>query len=69
MSDLMIYEAAVSWGPEKPFVIEEIQVDPPQESEVRIRILFTSICHTDLSSWKGEVISKNEIKKRGESYF
>ena len=42
-------------GPGQPFVIEEIQVDPPQKMEVRVKILYTSICHTDLSFWKGEV--------------
>ncbi|XP_039122664.1 alcohol dehydrogenase-like 4 [Dioscorea cayenensis subsp. rotundata] len=46
-------KAAVVWGPGEPFVIEEVQVDPPQKMEVRIKILFTSICHTDLSAWLG----------------
>ncbi|PRQ16735.1 putative alcohol dehydrogenase [Rosa chinensis] len=48
------HEAAVVWGPEEPFVMEQVQVDPPQKLEVRVKILFTSICHTDLSAWKGE---------------
>lgn len=52
----LFYEAAVVWGPEQPFVMEDIQVAPPQKMEVRIKILFTSVCHTDLSAWKGEVI-------------
>ncbi|KAG8374515.1 hypothetical protein BUALT_Bualt10G0003000 [Buddleja alternifolia] len=47
-------KAAVAYGPGQPLVVEEIQVDPPQKMEVRIRILFTSICHTDLSAWQGE---------------
>ncbi|GFZ16366.1 GroES-like zinc-binding alcohol dehydrogenase family protein [Actinidia rufa] len=46
--------AAVAWGPGQPLVMEEVCVDPPQKMEVRIKILFTSICHTDLSAWKGE---------------
>ncbi|KAK2981940.1 hypothetical protein RJ640_019160 [Escallonia rubra] len=46
--------AAVAWGPGQPLVMEEILVDPPQKMEVRIKILFTSICHTDLTAWKGE---------------
>ncbi|KAJ0257611.1 Alcohol dehydrogenase-like 2 [Hirschfeldia incana] len=33
-------------------VIEEIQVDPPQAYEVRIKILCTSLCHTDVTFWK-----------------
>ncbi|KAL8535644.1 hypothetical protein ACS0TY_011320 [Phlomoides rotata] len=48
-------KAAVAYAPGEPLVVEEIQVDPPQKMEVRIRILFTSICHTDLSAWQGEV--------------
>jgi alcohol dehydrogenase len=51
----MMVEAAVAWGPGEPLVMEEVQVDPPQKMEVRIKILFTSICHTDLSAWLGEV--------------
>lgn len=47
-------KAAVVWGPGEPFVMEQVQVDPPQKLEVRIKILFTSICHTDLCAWKGE---------------
>ncbi|CAL9053157.1 unnamed protein product [Musa banksii] len=49
-----VSEAAVLWGPEEPFVIQEVQVEPPQRLEVRVKILFTSICHTDLGAWKGE---------------
>ena len=47
-------KAAVAWGAGEPLVMEDVKVDPPQRLEVRIRILFTSICHTDLSAWKGE---------------
>ncbi|XP_048319956.1 alcohol dehydrogenase-like 4 [Ziziphus jujuba] len=47
-------KAAVVWGPGQPFVMEEVRVQPPQKMEVRIKILYTSICHTDLSAWKGE---------------
>lgn len=44
----------MAWGPGQPLVIEEIQVEPPQKMEVRIKIMFTSICHTDLSFLQGE---------------
>ncbi|XP_047973996.1 alcohol dehydrogenase-like 4 [Salvia hispanica] len=47
-------KAAVAYGPGQPLVVEEIRVDPPHKMEVRIRVLFTSICHTDVSAWKGE---------------
>ncbi|KAL6579165.1 hypothetical protein OROMI_009381 [Orobanche minor] len=47
-------KAAVAYGPGLPLVVEDILVDPPKKMEVRIRVLFTSICHTDLSAWQGE---------------
>ncbi|XP_061599772.1 alcohol dehydrogenase 1-like [Cololabis saira] len=40
--------AAVAWEPNKPVVIEEIEVAPPQADEVRIKIVATSVCHSDL---------------------
>ncbi|KAL6854340.1 hypothetical protein ACP4OV_019243 [Aristida adscensionis] len=48
-------KAAVAWRAGEPLVIEEVEVAPPGRLEVRIKVLFTSICHTDLSAWKGEV--------------
>jgi alcohol dehydrogenase len=44
-------KAAVAWGPKQPLVIEEIQVDPPNSMEVRIKITHTSLCHSDLTFW------------------
>ncbi|CAB1428538.1 unnamed protein product, partial [Pleuronectes platessa] len=41
-------KAAVAWEPNKPMVIEEIEVAPPQANEVRIKIVATAVCHTDL---------------------
>ncbi|XP_061366096.1 alcohol dehydrogenase-like 3 [Gastrolobium bilobum] len=47
-------KAAVAYGPGEPLVVEQVLVHPPQKMEVRIKILYTSICHTDLSAWRGE---------------
>ncbi|KAM4625795.1 alcohol dehydrogenase 1-like [Polymixia lowei] len=41
-------KAAVAWGPNKPLVIEEIEVAPPQANEIRIKVVATGVCHTDL---------------------
>uniref|UniRef100_A0A672YY85 Enoyl reductase (ER) domain-containing protein n=1 Tax=Sphaeramia orbicularis TaxID=375764 RepID=A0A672YY85_9TELE len=41
-------KAAVAWEPNKPVTIEEIEVAPPEADEVRIKIVATSVCHTDL---------------------
>ncbi|KAF8681062.1 Class III ADH enzyme [Rhizoctonia solani] len=40
-------KAGVCWGPGEPIVIEDVQVAPPKAGEVRIKILYTGICHTD----------------------
>eukprot|EP01098_Paradermamoeba_levis_P006688 TRINITY_DN2778_c0_g1_i1.p1 TRINITY_DN2778_c0_g1~~TRINITY_DN2778_c0_g1_i1.p1 ORF type:complete len:380 (+),score=128.99 TRINITY_DN2778_c0_g1_i1:130-1269(+) len=39
--------AAVAWEAKKPLVIEEIEVAPPKEGEVRLKVLATGVCHTD----------------------
>ncbi|KAI5606839.1 alcohol dehydrogenase 8a [Silurus asotus] len=40
--------AAVAWEPNTPLVIEEIEVAPPQKNEIRIKVIATGVCHTDL---------------------
>ncbi|KAJ4701375.1 Alcohol dehydrogenase-like [Melia azedarach] len=47
-------KAAVARNPGKPLVIEEIEVDPPKAWEVRIKILCTSLCRSDVTFWKSE---------------
>lgn len=44
--------AAVSRKPGEPLVIEEIMVAPPSPHEVRIRIICTSLCYSDITFWK-----------------
>ena len=39
--------AAVAWEAKKPLVIEEVEVGPPQKGEVRIKVLYCGVCHTD----------------------
>ena len=53
--NLLNYQAAaVAWGPKQPLVIEDVQVDPPNYMDVRIKITHTSLCHTDLTFWMHE---------------
>ncbi|XP_063774018.1 alcohol dehydrogenase 1B-like isoform X2 [Pseudophryne corroboree] len=40
-------KAAVLWEINKPFSVEEIEVAPPKDHEVRIKILSTGICRSD----------------------
>lgn len=47
--------AAVSRAAGEPLVIEEVEVAPPKAWEVRIKIICTSLCHSDLTFWKMKV--------------
>jgi len=39
--------AAVAWSAKAPLSVEEVEVAPPQKGEVRIKVLYTGVCHTD----------------------
>ncbi|KAJ1409606.1 hypothetical protein SESBI_22663 [Sesbania bispinosa] len=47
-------KAAVAWEAGKPLVIENVEVAPPQENEVRIKVKYSSLCHTDLHFWESK---------------
>ena len=49
--------AAVAWEAGKPLVIEEVEVAPPKAGEVRLKILYTSLCHTDVYFWEAKVLA------------
>ncbi|KAK7258168.1 hypothetical protein RIF29_32671 [Crotalaria pallida] len=46
-------KAAVCWGKGKAVMVEEIQIEPPKSTEVRVKMLCASICHTDIISIQG----------------
>ncbi|RDX94138.1 Alcohol dehydrogenase-like 1 [Mucuna pruriens] len=52
-SQVITCKAAICWGAGKAVTVEEIQVDPPKATEVRVKMLCASICHTDISSIQG----------------
>ncbi|KAL3283919.1 hypothetical protein HHI36_018088 [Cryptolaemus montrouzieri] len=47
-------KAAVAWGPNEHLKIETIQVAPPEDHEVRIKICYTAVCHTDAYTLSGQ---------------
>ncbi|KAJ4966909.1 hypothetical protein NE237_018758 [Protea cynaroides] len=47
--------AAICRKAGEPLQIEEVEVDPPKAWEVRIRIICTSLCYSDITYWKMEV--------------
>ncbi|XP_066603611.1 alcohol dehydrogenase class-3 [Prorops nasuta] len=45
--------AAVAWKEKQPLSIEIVEVAPPKEHEVRIKIIATALCHTDAYTLDG----------------
>lgn len=39
--------AAVTKAKGEPFVLEEVELDEPQNGEILVRIVASGICHTD----------------------
>ncbi|KAG5108477.1 hypothetical protein JHK84_045384 [Glycine max] len=48
--------SAVAWGAGEALVIEEVEVSPPQPMEIRIKVVSTSLCRSDLSAWESHAI-------------
>ena len=51
---MMKTRAAVAWGPNQPLVIEEVDLQDPQEGEVMIQVVATGVCHTDAYTLSGQ---------------
>jgi len=47
-------KAAVAWAAGEDLSVEEIQVGPPRANEVRIRIYYNGLCHTDAYTLSGK---------------
>ncbi|XP_028778446.1 alcohol dehydrogenase-like 2 isoform X1 [Neltuma alba] len=48
-------KGAVWWGGgENDVKVEDIQVDPPKPTEVRVKMVCASVCHTDLTRARGQ---------------
>ncbi|XP_021768885.1 alcohol dehydrogenase-like 6 [Chenopodium quinoa] len=55
-SQVITCKAAVAWGPGKELVIEEVEVSPPQPNEIRIKVVCTSLCRSDVTAWQSQAI-------------
>lgn len=60
-------KAAVCYEFGKPLVIEDVTLDPPKASEVRVKIAATGICHSDLHLISGEWGGKTPVVAGHES--
>ena len=47
-------KAAVAWRANQPLSIETVDLMPPQKGEVLIKIIATSVCHTDAYTLSGK---------------
>lgn len=47
-------KAAIAWGPKEDLKIETIVVAPPKAHEVRIKVLYSAVCHTDAYTLSGQ---------------
>ncbi|MCJ1901305.1 MULTISPECIES: S-(hydroxymethyl)glutathione dehydrogenase/class III alcohol dehydrogenase [Paracoccus] len=46
--------AAIAWEPNRPLEIEEIDLEGPKDGEALVRIVTTSLCHTDMFTLSGK---------------
>ncbi|RZS01634.1 hypothetical protein BHM03_00031538, partial [Ensete ventricosum] len=53
--------AAVCRAGGEPLQIEEVVVAPPKAYEVRIKIICTSLCHSDITIWSIKVSSPPSV--------
>jgi S-(hydroxymethyl)glutathione dehydrogenase / alcohol dehydrogenase len=47
-------KVAVCYAFGEPLQIEEVEVDPPQSGEVKVRLAATAICHSDVHAIRGD---------------
>jgi S-(hydroxymethyl)glutathione dehydrogenase/alcohol dehydrogenase len=60
-------KAAVCYETGKPLVVEEVDIDPPKASEVKVKIAATAVCHSDIHMFKGELPFKPPLVGGHES--
>ncbi len=51
-------KAAVCYEFDKPLVVEEVDLRPTQEGEVKVRLSATALCHSDIHDIRGELGGK-----------
>ena len=49
----IICKAAVAWAPKEDLKVEDVEVAAPKAGEVRVKIVNTAVCHTDLYTHGG----------------
>ncbi|GAV77793.1 ADH_zinc_N domain-containing protein/ADH_N domain-containing protein [Cephalotus follicularis] len=55
-ADVITCKAAVAWGAGEALVMEQVQVSPPHPHEIRIKVVCTSLCRSDITAWNSQAI-------------
>ena len=50
--------AAVLWGIDEPWSVEEVELDPPAEREVLVSFEATGLCHSDHHVRTGDLVRR-----------
>jgi S-(hydroxymethyl)glutathione dehydrogenase/alcohol dehydrogenase len=67
---MMRARAAVLWGTNQDWSVEEIEVDPPQAGEVLVEWRVAGLCHTDEHFVTGDLVpSKETLNRHGVDDF
>ena len=48
-------KAAVQYEVGKPLVVDEVQLEDPQEDEIKVKMVACGVCHSDLTFMKGDM--------------
>jgi S-(hydroxymethyl)glutathione dehydrogenase / alcohol dehydrogenase len=60
-------KAAVCYEVGKPLVVEEVDIDPPKQGEVKVKLAATAVCHSDIHLLKGELPGRLPVVAGHES--
>ena len=53
--------AAVCTGLNEPWKTEEIEIDPPGNREIRVKMVYSGLCHSDEHLRIGEIAAPQEV--------
>ena len=53
--------AAVCTGLNEPWKTEEIEIDPPGNREVRVKMVYSGMCHSDEHLRTGDISAPPEV--------
>ncbi|KAI3778490.1 hypothetical protein L2E82_07832 [Cichorium intybus] len=60
---------AIAWKAGDMLLIEEVIVVPPKPHEFRIKIICTSLCDSDITFWKLEIVNEAELYRSGNVFY